>query len=154
MSMPVLVTLVALSGAGKSEVFDRVITKYPHFSPMNTYTSRLPRFEGEGGYEFHSKDFFKKHQKEFVELATYPPHSDPKEENIHYYGKHKSQFDGQNYIMTMDEVGVQTLDKIISRGKLKGYKILKLFVDCDDEVRLQRINHDKKRMGRDAKRKL
>jgi guanylate kinase len=152
--MSFLLTLTSLSGGGKSQVFEYIIGNYASIFPMKTYTSRPKRFADEGGYIFKDKQYFLDHADEFKELSTYPPHSDPREEGVHYYGKHSSQFDGNNYVMAMDEVGVETLRGLARRDELEGYELITVFVDISDEVRISRIGDDPKRLARDAKREL
>ncbi|MCA9477847.1 MAG: hypothetical protein KC535_01735 [Nanoarchaeota archaeon] len=152
--MAVLITLTALSGAGKSEVFDYVRQKYPQFLAMVSYTSRPKRHDDEGGYIFEDKQFFAEHEDEFIELATFPPLKSIEREDVHYYGKHQSQFDGKDYITIFDEVGMKTLQQSYEEGKLRGYTLLKLFVKCDNALRLSRLNGDLKRYNRDLTREL
>lgn len=152
--MSYLILIVSKSGGGKSEVFTYLHQTYQDFFPMLSYTSRPKRHKDEGGYFFKEKQYFKDYAHEFVELATYPPHSNPDEEHVHYYGKHQSQFDGKNYVMCVDEVGVLTLKQLEEEGKLFGYKLVTLFIDIDEAIRLERTDHDQARIARDAKRKF
>ncbi len=152
--MAYLIISMSKSGAGKSEVFEYVKNHYPQFYPMYSYTSRPPRNERESGYIFKDTQYFVDHKEEFVELATFPPRGNPLKDESHFYGKHQSQFDGKNYIMAMDEVGVLALDKLIKEGKLPGYELVRVFITCDDEKIYERVGHDKKRIERDAKRKF
>lgn len=152
--MKMIIILSALSGGGKSEVFNYVKEKYPAFKTMKSYTSRPPRHEDEGGYVFKDKKYFENHIDEFVELETFPPGLSKDLPNVHYYGKHQSQFDGKNYITIFEEGGIRTIDKKNKADDLFGYKLITILLTCNDDVRLSRLNGDIKRFDRDKNRKL
>lgn len=150
--MAVLLNILSFSGGGKNVCIRYILDSYPFVHTLPSYVTRPAREDDDPDQcKFVTKEFFREHEGDFLEFFTYPPHSDPKDEHVHYYGKLKSQFDGRDAIQTLEEVGLQTYKRLEEEGKLPGYKVIAVFIHADPEIRRARVNDDK-RFNRSLKR--
>ena len=118
-----ILLVVGKSGAGKSTLVD-ILSKTNNWSVLQSYTTRKPRYDGEQGHEFVSKE-------EFDRL-----------ENKCAY----TMFSGNEYCATSEQVDESNLYIIDPAGIeffIENYKGRKkpyvLIVDCDEEVAVKRM---------------
>lgn len=115
--------IVGPSGVGKSSLA-RLLSVRNGWSELASYTTRAPRYEGEGGHTFITEEEF----RILPDLVAYT------EYNGHRYGATARQIDA-NEIYVIDPAGIETLVRNYHGDK----KLLVCVLWASEETRLQRM---------------
>lgn len=118
--------LVGKSASGKDTL--KKIFVDLGFVPENTYTSRLPRFEGENTHNFVSVEYFEKNRNDFAWISVF---------NNWYYGIKKSQLSGSGKISILPPNAIKTIGKELRKNSIV------IFLDPDDDILLERLANRK-----------
>ena len=121
-----MLILIGASASGKTEVAKYLKTKY-HIDKIITYTTRKQRINEQNGVDYHfiSLEEFAllKEQDFFVETTYY---------NQNYYGTAKKDVLDDKCII-LDPNGLKSF------LLLNNPRIISVYLDCEEEVRLQRM---------------
>lgn len=105
---------VGRSGSGKTTVAEYLENKY-NFKSVSSYTTRPPRYEGEKGHLFITKEEFDK-----IEMVAYTLF------NNYEYGVSKELIN-ESDLYVIDIAGIKTL-----KDRYKDKKYISINIRCDD----------------------
>lgn len=132
---PLIICIAGESGSGKSLAAEYIEQEYK-IPMIQSYTDRLPRYEGENGHTFVTKEQFDAFKEE--DMIAFTNFGDRR-----YCCLHRDVLPANTYVI--DEKGIDWL-----QGEYSGlYDIVTVRVSRDYNLRLEQI--DKERLDRDAK---
>lgn len=127
-----MLVLIGPSASGKTEIAKILIKKY-HMKKLITYTTRPIRLGENDGIDYHFvgvNEFIKlKDDNEFIETTFY---------NNNYYGSRKKD-------VSFDKVVVLDPNGLNAFYEAMGNKIVSVFMETDESVRIQRMIERKDR---------
>lgn len=134
--------LIGETGAGKTEIYKRVIERNNIVKAVVSTTTRKPRKgEIEGiDYHFVSDEYFLNNINDFLEYREYTL----KDGSKVYYGTHKDSFnDNKPYIHIVDGNGLDSIQEYCSKVGLPGWTVVGVYINASEDIRRERsFNRD------------
>lgn len=122
-----IVCIVGKSAVGKTTVVHELERKY-NYSPVDSYTTRLPRWKGERGHTFIShKEYDEWDKDEFVAYTMF--------DSNHYFCTMEQIINSQLY--TVDPKGIKYLKDKLANSDIK---VITININVSETERIERLN--------------